>query len=32
MKTLNLRGYIFYISDNWTNHNTEKIGRRDVFL
>ena len=23
MKTLNLGGYIFYISDNLTNHNTE---------
>lgn len=32
MKTLNLRGYIFYISDNWTNHNTEKIGKWMYFF
>ncbi|CDE15485.1 putative uncharacterized protein [Clostridium sp. CAG:288] len=32
MKTLNLRGYIFYISDNWTNHNTNKIGKWMYFF
>lgn len=32
MKTLNLGGYIFYISDNWTNHNTEKIGKWMYFF
>lgn len=32
MKTLNLGGYIFYISDNLTNHNTEKIGKWMYFF
>lgn len=32
MKTLNLGGYIFYISDNWTNHNTNKIGKWMYFF
>lgn len=32
MKTLNLGGYIFYISDNRPNHNTEKIGKWMYFF
>lgn len=32
MKTLNLGCYIFYISDNLTNHNTEKIGKWMYFF
>ena len=32
MKTVNLGGYIFYISDNLTNHNTEKIGKWMYFF
>ncbi|HAR48325.1 MAG TPA: hypothetical protein DCX39_03150 [Firmicutes bacterium] len=32
MITLNSRGYIFYISDNWTNHNTNKIGKWMYFF
>lgn len=32
MITLNSRGFIFYLSDNRPNHNTEKIGKWMYFF